>query len=165
MTKTRITILSSEVMADLRSASWLVSEINDPTNRHIRHEMADICEKDNIDAVWRVLGTAVTEVRVEMIRILEPQKWITLANELQTPESWEFSFKIRIPDSKETYLREKIHEYLVARVMADRTAAIIPAAMAYWTERREEAIAGIRLTSAGCINTGKARRLLWPFLP
>lgn len=152
-------------MADLRCASWLTSEINDPKNLHVRHEMADICEKDNIDAVWRVLGTAVTEIRVEMIRILEPQKWITIANELLTPESWEFSFKIKLPDSKETYLQEKIHEYLVAKVMADRTAAIIPAATAYWAERREEAIAGIRLIAAGCINTGKARRPLWPFLP
>lgn len=163
MEKTCITILSCEVLDDLRSASWLVSEISEIKNLHTRHEIADICEKDNIDAVWRVLGTSVSELRLEMIKLLEPQKWISNANELTSPETWEFSFKIRLPDSKESYLREKIHEYLVARAMADRTSAIIPSASAYWKERHEEAMSGLRLAVAGCVSNGKARRPLLPF--
>lgn len=163
MDKTCISILSCEVLDDLRSASWLVSEIIDYTNLHTRHEIDDICEKDNIEAVWRVVGTAVSEIRLEMIKILEPQRWIIHANELTRPGSWEFSFKIKLPDSKETYLRDKIHDYLVARAMADRTAAIIPSASAYWKERLEEAMSGIRIACAGCVSSGKVRRPLLPF--
>lgn len=165
MGKTRITILSCEVLDDLRSASWLISEITDLENLHARHEMADICEKDNIEAVWRTLGVAASEVRLELMKILEPQKDMTLINNLRNPPFWEFSFRVRLTDSKETYLRDKIHEYLVARVMADRSAAIIPEASSYWKDRSSEALAGIRLAAADTPDSQKARRPLWPFLP
>lgn len=161
--KSIITILSREVIDDLRSAGWLISEISDLANIHTCHQIADICEKDNIDAVWRVLGIAVAEVRVELVKILEPQKGMTFVNRLKAPESWEFGLCVRMTDSAESYLREKIHEYLVARVMADRTSAIIPASAAYWQTRASEAIEGIRLSAATSAPGARhARRPLWP---
>lgn len=160
--KTNIIILSSEVFDDLRSAAWLISEVGNIANLHARHEMADICEKDNVDAVWRMLGIAIAEIRLELMKILELPDKTCSVNYLKCPEMWEFRFRVRMPESKETYLREKIHEYLVARVMADRSLALVPAAADYWKTRYKEAMSAIQIAAASCAPSGRARRPLWP---
>ena len=65
-------ILSSEVIADLRSAAWLEQELHPELDRHRRHQMADICESDNMDAVWRILAVGIAELRFILLRILVP---------------------------------------------------------------------------------------------
>lgn len=159
-----LTIVGREVMDDVRAAAFLESELHPELDRHRRHEMADICERDNVERVWRVLGVAVAEVRVALIRILESEKALLPVNLLQRPAAWRFRFQFPIPKTIMIFLREKIHEYLVAAAMADRTATIIPAASAIWQRRMEDAISELR----GISNTMRppgcpARRPLFPF--
>lgn len=156
-------IKSSEVLGDIRSAAWLESELHPELDRHRRHEIADICEKDNIEWVWRVLGIAVAEIRLALQKILSPQSQISLANDIDRPASWQFSFLFPLPSSSLSYIKEKIHEYLVAAVMADRTAVIIPTAAKIWQERASEAIASIRnLASLSYPSLSGVVRPLWP---
>ncbi len=156
-------IKSKEVLDDIRSAAWLESELHPELDRHRRHEMADICEKDNIERVWRVLGIAIAEIRLALQKILSPQSQISLVNDLERPEGWEFSFLFQLPSSSTSYLREKIHEYLVAAVMADCTAVIIPTAAKIWQERASDAIASLQnLASISCPNCANVVRPLWP---
>ncbi len=159
-----ITIKSNEVMADIRSVAFLEEELHPELDLHRRHEMADICEQDNVERVWRVLGIAVAEVRVALIRILKPEKAILPQNLLQRPAAWRFPFLFPISKTLKIFLREKIHEYLVAAVMADRTATIIPPASAVWQRRMEDALGAL----CGIGNTVRppaspARRPLFPF--
>ena len=163
-TKTMITMKTIEVLDDVRSAAFLESELHPEHDRHRRHEMADICECDNVERVWRVLGIAVAEVRMALLRILKPEKIMLPVNTLQRPSVWQFRFLFPISKTIMIFLREKIHEYLVAAVMADRTATIIPAASAIWQRRMEDAIGELR----GINNTMRppgtpARRPLFPF--
>lgn len=159
---TTITIKAGEVMADVRSAGWLEQELHPEADRHRRHQMADICEEGNVEHVWRVLGIRVAEVRLALSALLLPETFSPEDDELQQREEWEFRFRSQLTEMTATYLREKIHEYLVAGVMADRTAVILPEGSAVWQLRASEALASLRSISATA-GVGTARRPLWPF--
>ena len=156
-----LVIKSGEVLADIGSAGWLEQELHPELDRHRRHQMADICEPDNAERVWRVLGLSVAEVRVALLKVLRPQSTYLLDNELTHPAEWTFSFSASLGDDTILLLKEKIHEYLVASVMADRCAVIIPTAAAIWQARASTAITTLRETAVSC-GLGRARRPLWP---
>ena len=150
-------------MADLRSAAWLEQELHPEEDRHRRHQMADICEQDNVERVWRVLGNAVAELRIRLMKILHHEKDISSDNDLRCPAEWTFRFLFRLPVSTKVYIKEKIHEYLVAKVMADRTATIIPAAAGIWEQRAEETLSSLRGVAATVHPPlRRVRRPLWP---
>ena len=156
-------IRSEEVLADIRSAAWLEQELHPALDRHRRHQMADICEDGNAERVWRVLGSAVAEVRFALLKILNPSDCIVQVNELERPGEWTFSFSVDLPADILTFLKEKIHGYLVASVMADRCGVIIREAAPIWQDRAEEAMAMLRggaTTAFGRFNP--VRRPLWP---
>ena len=156
-------IKSAEVLADIRSAAWLESHLHPELDRNRQHEMADICETDNIERVWRVLGIAIAEIRLALQKIGTAEKDISLENELYRPESWLFSFRFRLPSSSLSYIKEKIHEYLVAAVMADRCAVIIPTAAKIWQERASGVLASLQnLASISRPPFTCVVRPLWP---
>ena len=156
-------ILSSEVIADLRSAAWLEQELHPELDRHRRHQMADICESDNMDAVWRILAVGIAELRFILLRILVPSLLPQTVNCLETPDSWTFDVRYPLPSDSLTYLKEKIHEYLVALVMADRMEIIMPVASDVWRDRADSVLAELE-TFAATTRTDEhaVHRPLWP---
>lgn len=125
--------------------------------------MADICEDGNIERVWRVLGVSVAEIRLALRHILMKRKRDAPENTLERPDWWEFRFMVPLPPSVFNFIKEKIHEYLVARVMADRTAVIIPDATAVWGERSQSALTALSQAAASVrIASGHVRRPIWP---
>lgn len=164
-----LTIIAEEVLSDLRSAAWLESEIHPELDLHSRHEMADICEDGNIDRVWRILGLCVAEIRVILHRILlqtgRRHCYLPYSDDdtLLTPVHWHFRFVANLPIDTGKLLKEKIHEFLVARVMADRTAVIISAAARVWQERATDTLEElIQTASTVQLSEGPVRRPLWP---
>lgn len=154
---------SGEVLADVRSAAWMEQELHPELDRHRRHQMADICERDNIERVWRVLGSAVADIRFELVKMLVSDRPPALTNDLLRPDEWRFHFLFRLPSPTIAYLREKIHEYLVAAVMADRVAVIIPEDADIWRVRADEARSAIRGIAATALPpASRARRPIWP---
>lgn len=150
-------------MADLRSAAWLEQELHPELDRHRRHQMADICETGCIERVWRVLGIAVAEVRIALLRIIRPSGCRHAANELERPSIWRFAFRFPLPPDVVSFLKEKIHEYLVASVMAERAAVIIPQCSRIWEERAEEARSSLKGIAATMRPPyAPVRRPLWP---
>lgn len=162
-TMAKIIIKSSEVLCDLRSAGWLESEINPDSNLHRRHEAADICEKDNVDRVWRILGVCAAEVRMALKSVMTFDfKKDAILNDLATPEQWKFSFRPDIDTATLELFKEKIHEYMVARVMEDRMRVILPGTALTWSERAQTSMSEI--ASLGSLTAEKhpVRRRLCP---
>ncbi|MDE6379180.1 MAG: hypothetical protein K2L11_01810 [Muribaculaceae bacterium] len=158
-----LSIISNEVIADIRSAAWLEQELHSGLDRHRRHQMADICEAGNDDRVWRILALKVAEIRREGSRIFHQEKENPSTNSLLRPEAWRFRFLFPFPPSSVGIVRERIHEYLVAAVMADRTEVIVPEASAIWRERAAAALAGIRVLGATLRPPfSPVRRPIWP---
>lgn len=157
-----IRISSREVLDDIRSAAWLESETNPDADIHCRHEMADICEKDNIERVWRILGLCVAEIRMALRAILIPDPQERLHNDLDRPQHWDFTFSNSLPPHTANFLKEKIHEYLVARVLADRLAVLIPGAAGFWLSNASDILTTISSTSYSASSLRPVRRPLWP---
>ena len=156
-------IRSDSVLAEVRSAAWLEQELHPEIDRHRRHQMADICEDDNAERVWRVLGVAVAELRLALLRIMRPEKDQSHVNNTERPDKWRFSLLFPLPQATVGWIREKIHEYLVASVMADRAAVIIPQCAGIWSGRATEALAQLRNVAATCRPPyAPVRRPLWP---
>lgn len=156
-------IKSGELLADVRSAAWLEAELHPELDRHRRHEMADICETDNIERVWRVLAIAVAEIRAVLVRILRRERHIPVVNDIQRRQGWRFSFLFPLKEAVFSLLRENIHEYLVAAVMAERTAVIMTPSARVWRERADARLAALRSAAVTASHqSGPVRRPLWP---
>ena len=158
-----ITILSREVIDDIRSAAWLESETHPDSNLHQRHEMADICEKDNAERVWRVLGLCDAEIRLVLRKVLSEYDDSIQSNDLMQPEKWQYDFKCRLPPHTAALLKEKIHEYMVSRVMADRMEVFIPEAALPWKLRASDAMTSLTAAAQTTSLLTPARRPLSPF--
>ena len=156
-------IKSEEVLADVRSAAWLEQELHPELDIHRRHQMADICEEENTEHVWRVLGNGFAELHMALLRLLKPPTAFSSTNDMESPDCWNFTFIYRLPDATVLYIKEKIHEYLVAKVMADRTAVIIPSCTDVWRIRAQDALASLRETAATAATAfAPVRRPIWP---
>ena len=156
-------IKSEELLADIRSAAWLEQELHPELDRHRRHQMADICEEGSVERVWRVLGVSEAEIRYALLAVLRPRDGFIPVNQLERPECLSFSFLADLSADTLSLLKEKIHEYLVASVMADRTAVIIPGAATVWQTRAAEALAALREAAASsACRLRPVRRPLWP---
>lgn len=163
MTDTFIRIESREVLDDIRSAAWLESELHEELPLHRRHEMADICEENNIEKIWRVLGICDAELRVALQRILAFPSKIVAVNAIERPGRWEYPVVEGMRAEIVTLAKEKIHDYFVARAMADRAAVIIPVCSDIWQTRAEEAMAAVAECAATAIAGIPVRRRLSPF--
>lgn len=156
-------IKSDEVVADIKSAAWLEAELHPELNLHRRHEMADICETGNIERVWRILAIKIAEIRLALLKILLPEKRLSQTNDLQNSTSWHFRFLFPLPKDTLLFIKEKIHELLVAAVMADRSAVIIPAAAPFWKDREEAALRALQNLAATIRPPhSPVRSPLWP---
>lgn len=161
--QSELCIKQDEVLADIRSAAWLEQELHPDLDRHRRHQMADICEAGNAERVWRVFGVAVAEIRLALASILRPEKEQAADNGLQPADDWRFCFRFSVPPATLGYIREKIHEYLVDRAMADRAEVIIPQCAAIWSDRAAEALASLRIVASTTRPPhAPVRRPLWP---
>ena len=159
---TRITILSSEVLADIRSAGWLESDLNSDAGLHRRHQAADICEGDLIDRVWRVLGLCVAHVRMSLRRVLAVEGGGDVSDCLECPERWEFCFRVVPGEQVLALMKEKIHAYMVAMVMADRLGVIMPGTAGPWHKASADAMADLERLAGMSGVAERARRPLWP---
>lgn len=159
---TQIRIISREALDDIRSAAWLESETHPSANLHQRHETADICEPDNVERVWRVLGICVAEVRMALRAILTTDTAVRHQNDLERPDHWDFIFTSTLPPHTANFLKEKIHEYLVARVLADRLEVFIPEAASQWRIRASDALSTLYTTVSTAASIRPVRRPLWP---
>lgn len=157
-----IIIISREVLDDIKSAAWLESELHPEIDLHRRHEMADICEPGNIEKVWRILGVCEAEARMALRRILLSRERHRHQNDLVNPASRLFVIKDPAAANAVAFLKEKIHEYFVASVMADRSAVIIPEALRPWDERKKEAMTALSTFAATTGNPVQVLRPLWP---
>lgn len=158
-----ITIESPEVMADLRSAAWLESELHEDLTLHRRHEMADICEEVNIEKIWRVLGLCDAEVRMAIRRILTGPCPMNGTDSIERPERWEYPLAAGIGSETATLVKEKIHDYFVAKAMADRAEVIIPGCAPVWQRRAAEALVSLSECAASKIRGARVRRNMCPF--
>lgn len=114
----RIRWLRSELDYDLASAGWLAGHARPDLDGHVRHQMADICEGENRHLVSRLLGLAFAEVCKRLGRRVRATAGVRSDNRLEEPEWYELEVTgSDVSQVEIEYLKEKVHSYLVWRVL------------------------------------------------
>lgn len=148
---------------DIRSAAWLESELHEDLPLHRRHEMADVCETDNVEKIWRLLGLCDAEVRVAIRRILAHPSPATTENVIARPLQWDYPLAGGIGGETISLVKEKIHDYFVASAMADRAEVIIAECAGIWRSRAAESLSTLSECAAAAIAGVPVRRRMCPF--
>lgn len=114
----RIRWLRSELDYDLGSAGWLAGHARPELDGHVRHQMADICQGENRHLVSRLLGLTFAEVCKRLGKRVRPIAGVRSDNQLVEPEWYELEVaEGDLGQMEAEYLKEKVHSYLVWRVL------------------------------------------------
>lgn len=113
----------SELIYDAANCSFVASDVNESGNLHLKHQMADIAEKGNVDEVTRILNRACSEC-VEMLfpysRRPMPEVPMELDDTLVAPEQYVIELELPETFSVTTVhlLSDLIHDYMVFTVLS-----------------------------------------------
>lgn len=154
-----------EILDDLKQYSFVIGDILDTNDEHARHQIQDIAEDGNIDRVTRVMNLCISECREILFPYTKEDVDIAelRTNTLEAVE--EYNIELLVPDNFSTttvtLLEQLIHEFIVARIMADWMSITNKPETATWLEKADDALAKIRR----CKNkrTGRIRRKMHPF--
>lgn len=163
----KLTFLRDELLYAVADPSYVEGDLlHEVDEEHVRHLVTDIVQEVGIDRVTRVLDMAHAEC-VEMLYPYSkqeiPEEQEPLDDKLTETEVYEIDLTLPANFSFTTVklLEKLIHEYLVARVLADWMSITKPNSEANW----EKKFTLLREKIRTCLTTrtGRVRRRLQPF--
>lgn len=162
-TDLRITIYTSELLADLRAEGWRASDVLPESCGHIRHQWADICEPGNLQTVARAMTLAWTEATaIHPLSDCTPTAPVDAApdgvQDSDTPENGEVpdgpDDRLRLPEKFICLARLsqragmavllRLHDFLVNAALYAFSLTLPGADTALWRRRREDSLSALR---------------------
>jgi hypothetical protein len=126
------------LLYDISNYCFVEGDITQTESEHDKHQIMDVAEDGNVDRVTRVLDLAYSEC-VEMLypyakRAIDSDD---ISDELEEKEEYTIEMKMPPGFSMTTldFLSTQIHEYMVARVVADWLSITKPTAAQNWMEK------------------------------
>lgn len=137
-----LTFLRKELLYDASSAAWVQGHLMDEGAQHARHLTQDLAQDEGIDRATRMLNLAAAECTEALYPYTKQDATAEgLDDRLAAPEA--YTITLSLPEGfSETTVRlisHQIHEYMVARVVADWLSQTDPEAAAVWMSKAEEA--------------------------
>lgn len=160
-----LVFLRDELLYDAANAAFVAGDVMQVQDEHQRHQAIDIIQDGSVDRVTRVLNLAMAACREALYPFTRNDvgDYETRDDVLEEVEEYVIHMEVPPTFSKTTLtlLEQLIHEFLVARVLADWMSQTNPAAEATWKKKAEDALTDIH--RAKNHRTGKTRRRLHPF--
>lgn len=175
--KLLIQLVKSELIFDIKNRAYRFAKglKGDKIDEELKADIADICEKENIDDTARILDEVISDCRAMLLKFTKnnippganryvSNEWEEAPGNPNNDEDYFFalkvpiSFTVDVADSLLSYL----HNYVVNKVIANYLMLLYPDGSALFTtmwQAEEEKIKSI--TSHFC--TGRIRRSLHPF--
>ena len=158
------------LLYDIANMAYVIADTGD-ADRHVLHQVRDICEEGNIDRVSRVLGLAYSQLLAVMIPVIESPRISVHHDFSATPHDYEFrlrtdgAMKFFLTKERQLKIKETCHEYMVCMVLADWLGTVFPIAADVWKFRMEGALESLKdlvnsLVTSSCASF---RRKLSPF--
>lgn len=120
------------VLYDVGNLAFVVADVReDKHSAHSLHQTFDILESGNIDRVNGILDLASAEVGVLLNRHIQSGA----------------TCKVNSPEDR--LKRELVHQFLVARVLADWLSITLPEAAGVWKEKAAEAFDALAASLRG----------------
>lgn len=170
MTDTRtipvdLCFLREELLYDAANSAYVAGDVMKVEDEHQRHQAIDIIQDGNVDRVTRVLNLAAAACREALYPFTKKDvgSYETRDDVLEEVDNYVIHMEVPPSFSKTTItlLEQLIHEFMVARVLADWMSQTNPEAEKTWEKKAEDALLAIRRARNN--RTGKARRRLHPF--
>lgn len=154
-----------EIVDDLKQYAFVTGDILKTEDEHARHQIQDIAEDGNIDRVTRVMNLCMAECREILFPFTKDDVEDEESRTNTLTEVEEYNINMLVPDdfsnTTVTLLEQLIHEFIVARIMADWMSITNRPEEETWEKKAEEALTKIKR----CKNarTGRTRRKMHPF--
>lgn len=161
--------LWTELLYDIENNAYVVSDVMQDAslradNSHARHVTADVGEEGNSDRVRRILDMVHQEVK-ELLYPYCKEEVVAeeISDKLEEPESYDVTLTVPVTMSRTTMqlLSKLVHEYMVARVLADWLIETNATSSANWAAKAEAAQRDI--TAAKNFRREPLTRKLSPF--
>lgn len=137
-----------QLLYDIKNVAYIEGHVMPPDTEHARHTVIDIGEEGNVDRVTRTLDLAVAQVR-ELLYPYTKHDADRLVLDDKFKERKSYGVVMFIPkefsQTTLTLLERLIHEYLVARAVADWMSMANPAKTETWLQKAAEAEGEIRV--------------------
>lgn len=134
------------------------------TEVHQRHTVQDVAEEGNVDRVTRVLDLCVSQCRELLYSYTKHRvRRKVYDDKLKKREAYAIVMKVpgNFSQTTLTLLERLIHEYLVARAVADWMSITNPAKEETWLAKAAEAESAMKTNLLA--RMGRTRRRLHPF--
>ncbi len=132
----------SELCYDIANLAFVAADIREGSvEAHRLHQTFDVCEGRNNDSVNRWLGQAFAEVGLilQRITIPPPTPASDLSDDDESPTEYRLMLRTgTVTEQLAIWLKEAIHNYLTAYVLARWLDLTLPEASAVWHDRTEE---------------------------
>lgn len=163
-------ILKKALLYDISNMAYLIADTGDHSN-HSLHRVRDICQDGNIDRVARVLGLAYSQVLVALLPILAPPRLDIEKDQSVVPHDYiinlrkDADMKFRLTKERQLKIKETVHEFMVAKVLADWLYVTLPPAADVWKYRAEVSLEALTDLAASLATSSCAafRRRISPF--
>lgn len=164
-------IKKSALIYDISNLAYAIADTGEH-DRHTLHRVRDICEDGNIDRVSRVLGVAYSNLLTLLLPVLRApaidirRDYTAIVHDYEFCFRNEAAFRKNLPDEIKLKIKENAREYMVAMVMADWMALMMPEMAEIWKFRMEQSFKTLKETVAGVMSSvcsASFRRALSPF--
>lgn len=153
-----------QLLYDIKNCAYIEGHIMETDNEHQRHTVQDVGEEGNVDRITRVLDLAVAQCREMLYPYIKHHIHRPELNDVLKEKSV-YGMVLSVPHgfSQTTLnlLEQLIHEYLVAKAVADWMSITNPAKAETWAIKAREAEHEIRMSLHARI--AKVRIRMHPF--
>lgn len=134
------------LLYDIRNGAYVESDVmkdagEQRDNTHARHVTADIGEAGNVNRVRRILDVVHQEVK-DLLYPYTKEEVVAevISDQPLEPDSYDVVLTVPVTMSRTTMqlLSKLIHEYMVARVLADWLSSTNEGAAAVWAEKADK---------------------------
>lgn len=157
--------LREQLLQDAANAAYVAGDVMVPANEHQRHQVQDIVQDGNVERVSRVLNLAVSAIREVLFPFAKNPVGERESRDDVLVEVPDYVIHMDVPpqfsSTTVTLLENLIHEFLVARILADWMSQTYPEAEAVWSRKADDAL--LAISRARNNRTRMTRRRLHPF--
>lgn len=151
-------IKKKALLYDIANIAFVIADTGDDLN-HSLHRVRDVCEEGNLDRVARVLGLAYSQVIAILSPVIDSPEINVEKDFSEVPRNYPIDFSDN-PDLKfvltaemKLKIKETVHEYMVAMVLADWLGITYPVAADVWKDRAEQALVSLKEIAASMVTS------------
>lgn len=140
--RVELVMLKSQLLYDIRTGAWVIGDVMKTDDEHDRHQVQDIGEDNNVDWVARQLDLAHGVILQSLQKLTPSYVRSTIDDDEIDYSNDEYHYSLWLPERMKQvsvkYLKELIHNLMVAWVIMDWMMLTNKEDYAIWAQKVED---------------------------